>query len=536
MNRRELLKAGLVGGTGLSGLLLMGNQLGDGENEAPSRRTSTRTSTTRTTVPTDGEPTTTRRTATDTTQTESTTTDATAQEQTADEPTDSQPPDTETTSTADPVRHSGAFDTVVRAVDAGADPTGREPINPILEEFAGDDTLLSFESGTYRLAPTKLTDLSHFGIAAAYGRRPTFVPTNQACPTKGEPYLTFEGVSNLLVDSVDFDFRLGGSGGEIRIIAEGDATFSDVSAVGNCRAQTAMLRMDVTDEDGTGLFENVALSNHADNPSLTGIYVGKAHAGTLTVRNCDVRGFSGNGLYASPPGLPDGGNGAVHVRDGTYRNNNIANVRLGSTGASARDVEILVDRVPPEHVGVNARGIRLTDRADQVVENCTLRFGEDAGRSFGGVVFHPDSGHATVKDTEVVVNRDDVHGLRAFPFSGSEDEESEEGDGTGEPVFENVTVSGSAAGGHAALIAGRDGAVFRNCTVEQTGADRGGIYLRYSENCELVDSRIDVTGNPLVIRQSNVRIRNTTIVTPDGERHIEEMRAEDEDFTPRGSK
>jgi len=78
--------------------------------------------------------------------------------------------------------------------------------------------------------------------------------------------------------------------------------------------------------------------------------------------------------------------------------------------------------------------------------------------------------------------------------------------------------------------------VFRNCTIDQTGTDRSGIYLRFSEGCEIVDSHIEVDNNAFVIRKSNATIRNTTVVTPGGERHIEEMDAEDGVFTPRGTK
>lgn len=479
MNRRRLLEAGLAGGAAVVGTVLLGSTLDPGEGDADPSGTTP-------------------------------------------EPSETTPePGTPTETTEEPeIRHANEYGTVVDVVRAGADPTGEVPVNDLLETHAGDDTLLSFGPGKYRLRPIELSDYSHLGVAAAGPERPTFVSAADRCIPG--PYLWFRSVDDLLLDRLAFEFPGDGSGGEVRVTADGDATVRDVRAVGSCPDQIALFRIDVTDEQGTGLVEDFWARNGNDDPTLTCIYVGEDHAGEVTFRDCDLRGFSDNGLYASSPGHPDGGNGTVHVEGGIYQNNNVSNVRLGSTGSTATGVRVVADAVPVAD-SVNVRGIRLRERGDQVIQDCDIYIGRAAGDGFGGIVFHSANTGAAVRSTTVTIDRDTVPAVRAFP-----NEKSASG-----PVFEDLTVRGDAARGFAAVLDGRRGTVFRNCDIEQTGTGRGGLRLAFSHDCRIEGCRIDVDGDPIVLRQSTATVRDTTLVTPDGERYVDEMEAEDEDFTPR---
>lgn len=425
-----------------------------------------------------------------------------------------------------PIRHADAFGTVVDAVEAGADTGGEVPINGFLERNAADDTLLAFPPGTYRLQPVDLSGYTNLGFAAAYGTSPTFVAAPNYCVGGGESYVHFSKMSEFLLDSVTFDFGVRNAGGVVRVAAAGDVTLRNVDVSGSCDDQVALFRLDVTESDATATVENLSLSNPAQDMALTGVYVGRKHAGTATFRDCEVGGFSDNGLYASPPGLPEGQGGIVHVEGGTYRNNNIANVRLGSDGSTARGVASVSDAPPPtgtDGPDVNVRGIRLRNGRDQRLENCSVTITRDAGFSYGGLVFHRKNGGATVRDTTVEVDQHATPAIRAFPLDAER---------PGTLTFENVAVTGAADREHAVRIEGRDGATIRNCTVEGPGRNRGGVVLRDSEDCHIVDSRIDVTGNPLVLRGSTAAVENTTLVTPDGTRHVNALNATDEDFPP----
>jgi hypothetical protein len=255
---------------------------------------------------------------------------------------------------------------------------------------------------------------------------------------------------------------------------------------------------------------------------MTGGYVGEKHSGSVTFRECDFGEFTDNGLYGSTPGVPGGGGGAVHTEDSKYRNNNVSNIRLGTPGSTSKGDTIVVESAP-EAESLNLRGIRFRRGAGQLVEDCDIHFGPSVTESFAAIVYHSDNAGARVADSHVTMDSDTIPAIRAYHHS--EDTDSA-------PTFENVTVDGDASRGAAVRIDGRDGTVFRNCTIEQSGLIRDGIRLSYSDDCELIDSRIDVSGFPLVLRDSTLTVRNTTFVTPNGERHVDEMEAGPGDFRP----
>src|SRR6056297_3615038 len=306
------------------------------------------------------------------------------------------------------------FGTVINAVEVGADPNGEEPVNDILTEYADDDTLLSFPEGTYLLQPITLSDYTRFGIAAEGRGRPTFVAEDGNCVNGGSSYVHLENVAELVLDGVTFDFTGDSTGGVVRITATGDATITNVRAPGECADQVALFRLDVVDEAATAIVEGLEIDNQSTDSWLTGVYVGKQHAGDLVFRNCSVKGFTDNGLYASAPGLSDGAGGIVHVDGGTYRNNNVSNVRLGSAGSVARGVTSISDSPPPSdgEVTANARGFRLRSGYGQLIDGCEVRIGDDSQFTHGGIVFHETNGGATVQNTRLRVDRNETAAIR----------------------------------------------------------------------------------------------------------------------------
>ncbi|MGM0398724.1 MAG: right-handed parallel beta-helix repeat-containing protein [Halobacteriota archaeon] len=429
-----------------------------------------------------------------------------------------------TTETAPSIPHAEEFGNVVDVVEAGLDLDTAGPINDFIEEYAADDTLLAFPAGTFQLEPISLSGYSHLGLTAISEEVPTFVPAGEECIEGGNSAIEFNDVQDLLVDSIDFEFPGDGSGGIIRVNAAGDVTIRNVSITGSCEAQVAQFRVDVLNPNATGVLENLRLDNRGEDKSLTGLYVGEHHAGTLVLRDCDVRGYSDNGLYASAAGLHDGQNGVVIVEGGMYRNNNISNVRLGTKGSQVKGVTVeSVDR-QDVHL-VNVRGIRLRNQSGQIIEDSLIHIGPNSGSGFGAIVFHPENGGAKIRNSEIVVDKDEFLAINAQEPTGNP---------KNGPVFENVTISGEANGEFVAKINGRNGTVFRNCTIGGSGENRNGLRFSYSENCRIEDCRIDLSGDPIVLRQSSATVVNTTIVGPDGEeRTIDEMEASDEDFTPR---
>lgn len=110
-------------------------------------------------------------------------------------------------------------------------------------------------------------------------------------------------------------------------------------------------------------FENVAWPDGSEDPSdAHGMYVMGDAEGQIDFIDCHIEGFGDNGLYASPPD-----NACVRVIGGTYKNNNIANVRVGSELTIVRNVDCIQDDLSPEHPNGarRQRGIWVRDGADQ---------------------------------------------------------------------------------------------------------------------------------------------------------------------------
>ena len=425
------------------------------------------------------------------------------------------------TPTATPIpevvaEYGDRFDSIVNVVDAGADPEGEEPINDVLTDAIAEDTLVYFPAGRYALDYMEIEDISRFGLVSIPHERTLLVP-NGTVEAIGNHFIDFRHVGDILLDGLEFDFRESGVGGAVRTISEGNVIARNLRTHGklpdrNKDRKHVAYRFEVQNPEAKGLVERViARGGGHDGGNGVGIYVGKDHAGSLTFRDCEIANFPNNGLYASAPGQTldgyTGNNGDIHVRGGRYENNNIANVRIGSTGSTVKDVTVVVDKVPPSpsRSHLNVRGIRLRARSDQLVENCEVRIGADAGRGFGAISYHPEHGSSTVRNTTIRVDRDGFNAIDATDASNG---------GSKAPLtFEGVTVTGSASGGAAVDIADRPGTTLRNCRIEQSGADRRGIVFTDSANCAVLDSTIRVTGSPIETDNASVERRNLSIET-----------------------
>ena len=433
--------------------------------------------------------------------------------ETADSPaTDTSGSDGDDRSTATPTalaaareRYGDRFESVVDATDAGIRP-GDGPIDEALTAALDDDRLVVFPGGSYGLRSVELTGYDNAGLVSAPGTRATLVPTADATAIDGL-FARFLGVEDLLLSGFDLDFRARGAGGLVQVRG-GGFTVSDLRVRGRLPETVDAFMFEVSDESATGRVRRlVATDGGRAGGDSVGVYVDRAHAGELRLEDCRIANFPNNGLYASTPGADDGGAGPVHVRGGRYANNNIANVRVGADGSTVRDVTVVMNEPPPRHPnGRNARGIRVRRGRDHVVENCRLLLGEDAGDGFGGVVVHADAGPTTVRDTDIVADRDGMFAVNVFaPPDGTD----------GGPTFRNLRVTGSAADGPAVAVRNRDGTEFRDCTVAQTGLGRGGFRFESAQQSVVADTEIAVAGVPISAVGSSVATRNVTLRLPD---------------------
>ncbi|MFC6823438.1 twin-arginine translocation signal domain-containing protein [Halopelagius fulvigenes] len=405
------------------------------------------------------------------------------------------------------------FSTVKNVIDAGIDPSADGPIDGELNELLGDDTLLIFPKGEYTLKKLRVSGYNNLGLVSKKGATPTIVPAAPSDEINNQ-LVQFLDVKRFYMDGFDFDFTKDGFGGVVRVRGEGNFVARNLTIRGkmpdkDLPSNPAAFHFEQFDRSSRGVVENaVAKDGGHQGGNAIGIYVGKDHSGELVLRDCDIRQFPNNGLYASAPGRNEpnfvGKDGPVHVEGGLYKNNNIANIRIGSTNSTVKNARVVADKEPPYPEGsLNVRGIRLRGKHGQVVENCDIKFGKNGGRGFGALVFHPDAGRATVRNTKIEVNRDDIPAINALPLQRS-------GAPTGS-TFKNVEVTGTAANGRAVSIESRDGVSFENCRVVQRGRKRTGFSFFDSDNCSVTGTTIKVTGKPILKVNSSINTKDLSI-------------------------
>ena len=316
--------------------------------------------------------------------------------------------------TADALDHS-VFSRTVDAVAAGCDPTGETPCDDAFRRMVGDDTFLSFPSGTYRFTrPQVVLGVENLGLV---GRGDV---TFLAPPNFNGNLLTIAGGARLAFAGIDVDVTAPGSTPGLRLCAHDSLTVEDVTFRGRGthpptdRPVANALSPVVRSPNGRGTVRNVVARNGGSMGAAyrrpagrAGIWVGSATRGTVTIEDCHLDGFPGGGVYASET------SGRVRVKGGSFRDNDIAGIRLGGAGRieNAR-VEAGVERRRSARGGTDACAIRLEGGGSGAeIANCDVAIGPDTGGA-GAIVAAHDYGGFTLRDTRVrAIDRPAVRGL-----------------------------------------------------------------------------------------------------------------------------
>lgn len=415
-----------------------------------------------------------------------------------DEPTEKETPPTEesdSTETAVP----SPFDTVTELTETGFDPTGEEPISEAIADAASDGVLLSLPSGTFPIGEgLTLRGLDRFGIA---GKDTTIVPSSETSGT----VLFARGTGAVHISNLQFDLSAEDIGRRaLDIRSPDDIVIRDVSVTGRLDGGRGPVRIDVTDPDGSGLIERLRLPDGSvADERVTGCYVGDGNRGDITFSDCEIVGFSDNGLYAEP------NVGRMVVDGGYFANSGISNVRVPA-GSVVRDVHIRCD---DDSRGFdNMRGIRLNHSEPQVgedptvIENCRIEM-LDLTYSDGGIVLSSALPSMIVRDTEMRIDADDVDGIWAkAPEAPLRDSES--------TLFVNcdgVTITGKGDNRFAIQIDGRGGSTLTGIDVSQSAANRNGIGFKQSHDNVIRDARVNVGGIPILLQEATVETIDTNV-------------------------
>lgn len=396
-------------------------------------------------------------------------------------------------------RYDRVYDVVS---DLGADPIGGTPIDDVLADHVESNTMLRFPSGTYRVTkPVNRFGQGVHDFAMVAEGDATF-----RLETAVDYWFSLGGPGsyNILYDGFTHDVRPAEIPSRLQLRPEDGLIVRNVTHTGRHEGVVGPFRFDIQREDGRGLVENVVAKEGApDHMWTVGLFVGPAHVGRLDIENCDIWGFPNNGIYQA-----NGSPGVVNVTGGVYRNNNIANVRVAGSNSVIRGVSVVIDEdfSRNELLGTNVRGIRLTNGADILVEDCTVEVLADAP-SDGAVVANHAARSPTVRNTAIRLNGHSVVGVRAKrpSFDGPEGR-AITCSGlqiVGDAPYESGNENNRAA----VFVVDRPGSVIDSSCIQLTGLGRNGVHLVRSPGSEVTDTAIEVTGRPILQRKSPDTVR-----------------------------
>ena len=384
------------------------------------------------------------------------------------------------------------YDRTVNIVEAGADPTGSQPIDDVFQEVAQDGTLVEFPEGEYVANQLSLWGLENFGMRATGDA--TLVPGDDY---HDEPWIGGSDTKNLLFEGFTLDTTDEGVSPSVTILCDDGLVVRDVLKRGPQDDGSSAFDFRVVKADGTGLVENVRAPDGDTSGDAVGMFVNTT--GTLTVRDCRIEEFGNNGLYAS------GSSGPVQVEGGFYRNNDVTSIRLGSPGSYVEGTDIVVE--DPAKDDGNYRGVRVSEGPGPVtIEDVDIDL--RSGQGTGGVVGASDGGSFDLRNSRIHVGSDytivgndhTAHAVWIDAASGVD---------PGERTIRNVSITGG-GNGYSAIDLNRGNTTVEKAQIQQGGDDRTGVYVANgSTNNSVTDCAIEVTGEQ-VANDGEVVVENLT--------------------------
>ncbi|WP_336023447.1 hypothetical protein [Halobellus salinisoli] len=424
----------------------------------------------------------------------------------------------------------------LNVVKYGADPTGGESINPVLEELPrDDDTILYFPEGQYLMDDEyRHVGFQGFGLS---GDDATIVPD----PEYDGRWLFKLGTYNqpgddLYVEGLDFDFTTDHTGlRAVQAQVSDDLLVQDLEVVGqHDSGKFGPFLFDVTDPSGIGSIENVRIPEGGEfskyTPSdidvgPTGIIVSPSHEGKLWVRNCEVGLWPDNGLYCSTD------SGRVVVDGGIFKNCNIACIRLSGDYSSIHDATVVVDSHREDDS--NQRAIRLDGGAYNWIEDVEIRLSEPNGHAISilndvewariqntnvtvdghvptkAISVSPEAGKIDLINTEIEFNTPGCAFHVKGPSSPDADRVS--------VLKSSITGSGDGTHGRHAVRIERGNGEFDRFDVKQTGTDYRRAIKILGDGCQFTWGHYYATHIPIVNEADGTTFHGITTRSLDGD-------------------
>jgi hypothetical protein len=386
------------------------------------------------------------------------------------------------------------YETVVNVAEAGGDPSGEEPVDALLAEEAGDDTLLYFPPGRYRVDDWKATGHRNLGVV---GEDATLVP-----PPDVDNWLVWTDLRDFTFAGFTVDCRGERVAPVVYLWASGGTNVvRDVTVRGHRRLPRTAFEVAATDPSADLRFENVALPDGSTDGHA--VYVFPESVGRLTFRNCRVEHWA-EGLYASYH------RGPLGVLGGYYANNGIEQVRVGggTAGALVRGVTVRVDDPRRARHKPNMRGIWAEEGGRVRIEDCEVAVTDLSGTySSGAIVVGTQFGEAVLADTTVRTDADAPAVSVRDPVDTTEGKYMPSMDGLPERTrvaARNVRITGTAERGTAVRVGGRDDCRFEGLCIDHQRGSRDGVRVLDAAGCAVRNSTIDVSGETVVTEDATV--------------------------------
>ena len=391
------------------------------------------------------------------------------------------------------------YETVVNVAKAGADTSGEEPVNPVLDEHLGDDTLLYFPPGRYRLTDWRVVDYRNLGIV---GEDATLVPP----PDERNYWLMCDELRDFRLEGFEFDCRAPDVAPITYLtVTGGSNVVRDIAIRGHRKRPQNGFEIAVANPKSDLLFDRVRLPDGSNRG--VAIYTFPKSVGRLTFLNCHVEHWK-EGLYASPH------SGPLAVEGGYYANNGIDQIRVGGgpNGAVVRGATVRVDEPKRPKFKPNMRGIWQEEGAHLRVEGCVLSFTDLTGTySSGAIVVGRQGGATDVRNTRIRTDVD-THAIHVRrPVTSAKGQVMPSMDRlpkSRKVTCENVEIVGDAAHGAAVRVDQRDDVDFRNVCVQQPEGERDGALVQHTDGVSIRDSTIAVAGKAIRTTDAKVSTKN----------------------------
>lgn len=424
-------------------------------------------------------------------------------------------------------RHGIQFETVYDAIDdLGMDNTGTEPIDETLDTYYGDSTLITFPPGEYLVTETHYWDknIDSFGILGSGEIRQDV----QFVLPKGTniKWLNIRTGCNHLLENFVWQ-----------------QTPDMVTSFTNTIHQDDGLHIENVELAGFNPTDNEEKEHHAVGPGLlpvirtrdgvgvikefvcTGggvvdrypnrrvpVFVGSIHRGELQFVDCHIEESGSHAIYASKT------QGCLRVNGGLFKNNDNTNMRITSGHPEKRswckNARIVIDtdsaiHLPEGERYEQTRGFRF-DRnrlgrehySDFLIENCDVIM-RSTPNSMGLLVVTGSHPGLCIRDTRFQQDVDDVRII----WAQSPDQDVI-GDAAVRLNIETVRITGSAANGNGIHLRDRPNSVVQDTCIHLTGTDRNGARLTNADGSIVRNSRINVTGKPVILERTDAKVYN----------------------------